>query len=73
MEVNIQTSIDIAKEFSSKFILVSESGLRTVDEIKMLKNIGYSGFLMGENFMKTPDPADALKQFVNDLNKEKVC
>ena len=73
MEVNIQASIDVAKEFSSKFILVSESGLKTVDEIKILKSLGYSGFLIGENFMKTPDPAYALKQFVNDLKKKKYA
>lgn len=70
MNVNIQTSVDMAALLPTGFIWVSESGLNTVDDIKKLKNIGYSGFLMGEHFMKTPDPAETLKQFVNKLKEE---
>jgi len=67
MEVNLQTSLDIACDLPSEFVLVSESGLNTVDDIKILKSVGYSGFLIGEYFMKTPNPPETLKQFVNSL------
>jgi len=31
--------------------------------------LGYSGFLMGENFMKAVHPALALKEFLRQLNE----
>lgn len=71
MEVSLQTSIDLAKELSSSNILISESGLNSVDDILKLKEMGYSGFLMGEHFMKTPSPALALQQFIDNLKAVK--
>ena len=67
MEVSLQTSIDLAKELSSSNILVSESGLNSVEDVLKLKDLGYSGFLMGEHFMRTQNPGLALKQFINGL------
>ena len=48
-------------------LLISESGLsdpRTVSELRMA---GFKGFLMGETFMKTQNPSQALKQFISQL------
>ncbi len=70
MKVDLQTSHDMAKELSKDFIWVSESGINTVEDLMKLKQIGYSGFLMGERFMKTPDPAASLRQFINSLIDE---
>lgn len=68
--VNVQTSMDLAPLLPQEFIWVSESGLDNVDDIKKLKHIGYSGFLIGGHFMNTPDPAQTLKQFVNQLKED---
>ncbi|RZM28866.1 MAG: indole-3-glycerol-phosphate synthase TrpC, partial [Pedobacter sp.] len=35
--------------------------------ISELKAAGFHGFLIGENFMKTPDPGAAMRQFVSEL------
>lgn len=67
MHVDIQTSISIAEYLSKDFVLVSESGLNKVSDIQTLKAVGYSGFLMGEHFMATPNPAETLTQFINQL------
>lgn len=67
MEVSLQTSIDLAKELSASNILVSESGLNSVDDVLQLRDLGYSGFLMGEHFMRTQNPGLALKQFIDGL------
>jgi indole-3-glycerol phosphate synthase len=40
-----------------------------VATILELKKEGFDGFLMGENFMKTPDPAAAFADFVAELKK----
>jgi indole-3-glycerol phosphate synthase len=41
-----------------------------VSTILELKKEGFDGFLIGENFMKTVDPAAAFEAFVADLKKQ---
>ncbi len=48
-------------------ILVSESGLSRSETIVELRQLGYRGFLMGESFMKTPQPEQALAQLIGEL------
>ncbi len=67
MQVDVQTSFDLIEDLKKRFkdiIFISESGLNDIETVKKLKNVGYSGFLMGEYFMKTPNPAETLKQFL---------
>lgn len=47
---------------------ISESGISNPDTVKELRTIGFKGFLIGENFMKTEAPGDSLKSFINALN-----
>jgi indole-3-glycerol phosphate synthase len=49
-------------------LLVSESGLSDVQTIRELRNAGYRGFLMGETFMKTPEPGKTLREFVKQIS-----
>ncbi|MDR0509506.1 MAG: indole-3-glycerol phosphate synthase TrpC [Rikenellaceae bacterium] len=46
---------------------ISESGISEPETVRRLHRAGFDGFLMGENFMKRPDPAAALQQFVSEL------
>lgn len=68
-----EVSTDISKELSEKipseFVKVSESGISSIKTIKDLKNYGYKGFLIGENFMKTDDPGKAAGEFIKELGK----
>lgn len=45
-------------------VLVSESGISNPDTVKALRDVGFRGFLIGENFMKEPDPGEALSRFI---------
>jgi len=64
-------SLDISKTLSelipNDFIKVSESGISNIEAINELKPYGYQGFLIGENFMKTENPGEHAKQFINNL------
>jgi indole-3-glycerol phosphate synthase len=66
-----EVSTDISKLLSEKipneFVKVSESGISSVEAIKELKNYGYKGFLIGENFMKTDNPGLSAREFIKNL------
>jgi indole-3-glycerol phosphate synthase len=66
-EVSLQNSIDLVAQIPNDFVKISESGLSTVDDLKLLKSHGFQGFLIGENFMKTDNPGAALAQFITKL------
>lgn len=72
---DVQTSFDLAAQLPEGPVLVSESGLGEASTIKALRAVGYRGFLMGEAFMKTGRPGDALSALVADLKRPlfKVC
>lgn len=65
--VSLTHSYDLVNKIPSNFIKVSESGISDPSTIKDLKNRGFHSFLIGENFMKTANPGDAMKNFVNEL------
>lgn len=65
--VSIDHSLELITLIPDRFIKVSESGISDPDTIKSLRDVGFQGFLIGENFMKTPDPAQAIKAFVKEL------
>ena len=66
-EVSLQNSIDLSNHIPNDFVKISESGLTTTEDIKLLKSHGFQGFLIGENFMKTKNPGKSLEQFINQL------
>ncbi|TKC05093.1 indole-3-glycerol phosphate synthase TrpC [Pedobacter frigoris] len=65
--VNIQTSFDLVDQIPSEFMKISESAISDTETIKQLKQVGFNGFLIGENFMKTANPGQAISAFVSEL------
>jgi indole-3-glycerol phosphate synthase len=66
-EVSLETSKHLSNLIPDDFIKISESGLSSVEAIKELQSYGYTGFLIGENFMKTKDPEVSAKEFIKSL------
>lgn len=66
-EVNIERSLKMAEKIPANKIKIAESGINSVDDIALFKENGFSGFLIGELFMKEADPTIAFAKFVNDL------
>jgi len=66
-EVSTETSKALSSSIPSDFLKVSESGISSVETINDLKNYGFRGFLIGENFMKTSNPGESAKHFIEQL------
>ena len=60
----VSNSLYLADRIPSGFVKISESGLSFPETVIQLRQAGFSGFLMGENFMKTPEPGKTLKKFI---------
>ena len=60
------TALD-SSDIQSLPLLVSESGISHPETICRLRAAGFRGFLIGETFMKTRRPGDALKDFISPL------
>jgi len=65
--VDVERSIELSRKMPAGKILISESGISNTDTIRRLQGHGFKGFLIGENFMKQPDPASAFGAFVREL------
>jgi len=65
--VDINTSVMLSEKIPANYLKISESGLSDVDSIVYLREHGFNGFLIGENFMKTANPGIAMMEFVAEM------
>ncbi len=68
-EVSLETSKTLSSLIPKEFVKVSESGISSIEAIKELKDYGFQGFLIGENFMKTENPGKRAFDFIKELEK----
>jgi indole-3-glycerol phosphate synthase len=66
-KVDIKQSLKLGDLIPTGKIRIAESGIDDVQTIMQFKEAGFNGFLMGEKFMKEPDPGTAFKNFVEEL------
>lgn len=66
-EVNLEQSIQLASQLPADKLKISESGIHSPEDVFFLRENGFDGFLIGENFMKTNDPAEAFAQFAKAI------
>jgi indole-3-glycerol phosphate synthase len=61
-EVNLDTTIGLLKEVPAGKLLVTESGIATTEDVQRLRAAGVQAFLVGEAFMRAPEPGEALEE-----------
>jgi indole-3-glycerol phosphate synthase len=66
-EVDIDRSLRMAEKIPADKVKIAESGISSAKNIALFKQHGFQGFLIGETFMKEPDPTIAFVEFVNSL------
>lgn len=63
---DISNSALLVDRLPSGIVKIAESGIKTPEDVRRLKTIGFDGFLIGEAFMSTPDPGGTLRKFIDD-------
>jgi len=64
---DIENSFRLARQLPQDTVLVSESGISKPEVVKRLQAYGFHGFLIGETFMKTPQPGETLQSFIQSI------
>ncbi|WP_225782405.1 indole-3-glycerol phosphate synthase TrpC [Xenophilus sp. Marseille-Q4582] len=59
-EVSIQATLALKAQVPAERLLVTESGIATREDVKTLREAGVQAFLVGESFMRAPEPGEAL-------------
>jgi indole-3-glycerol phosphate synthase len=60
-EVDLQTSLRLAKMIPDDRLFVVESGIHSKDDVQLLLDAGADAFLIGEHFLTSADPAAAIR------------
>jgi indole-3-glycerol phosphate synthase len=61
-DVTLQTTLDLLPRIAKDKIIVTESGIFTADDMALMRKNNVHTFLVGEAFMRQPDPGVALKE-----------
>lgn len=61
---DVETSYRLAEKLPREAVKVSESGISKPQTVRELREAGFRGFLIGETFMREPQPGLALKEFI---------
>ena len=66
-EVDLEHSIKLSNQIPDSCLKISESGISDPKIITGLKEYGFHGFLIGENFMKEENPGLACQEFISQI------
>jgi indole-3-glycerol phosphate synthase len=64
MTVHVETSLELIEQIPEECLAVSESGIRSREDLLKLRRAGFDAFLVGEHLMLAPDPAAALGELL---------
>jgi indole-3-glycerol phosphate synthase len=67
--VGLEVSLALASRLPAGAVHVSESGIHSREDIQRLRVAGFEAFLIGESFMRQPDPAHALENLLQAVSE----
>ncbi len=72
LEVDVETSYNLSQYLPGGVIRVTESGISSPKVARNLRLAGFSGFLMGERFMRETNPGKACRLFIRKFRKKEI-
>ena len=64
-ETSLDTTLGLLPRIPSERLVVTESGIMVTDDVKRMRNANVNAFLVGEAFMRAPDPGAELRRLFN--------
>ena len=61
-ETRLATTLDLLPRIPPERVVIAESGIRTREDVAMMRGRGVNAFLVGEAFMRAPDPGVELER-----------
>jgi indole-3-glycerol phosphate synthase len=71
--VHLETSLALIDSIPDDCIAVSESGIHSAEDIDKLRRAGFDAFLIGEQFMSRPNPAEGLHEILAALSSGSIA
>ncbi len=65
-ETDMDTSVQLKRDFPEARLFITESGIHSINDVEKLRAAGIHAFLVGEAFMRQPDPGAALTELFGD-------
>jgi indole-3-glycerol phosphate synthase len=62
--VSLETSLRLVSMIPDGVLKVSESGIRSAEDVRRLRSAGFHAFLVGEHLVKAADRAAAVRALV---------
>lgn len=66
-DVDLERSLEMAGRLPAGVLKVAESGIHSIDQLKLFRDHGFDAFLMGEYFMKQENPGEGFRKFSEAL------
>jgi indole-3-glycerol phosphate synthase len=63
-DVNLETTIQLAEELPDDVVLVSESGIKTREDVLRLRSVGVNAILVGESLMRSKDTKTLIQELL---------
>ncbi len=63
-QVDLRATLRLKKEIPPKTKVISESGIKSAEEVRVLREAGVDGILVGETLMRATDPASKIKELL---------
>ena len=67
LEINLETTKQILENYQESKIILSESGIKSAEDVKFLRDCGADAFLIGTSIMKSSDIQNSVSKLVNAI------
>jgi indole-3-glycerol phosphate synthase len=68
LSVSLETSVGLAPRIPDDVVAVAESGIKSGQDLRRLRDAGFDACLVGEHLMSAPDPGAALRRLLEEAS-----